>query len=183
MAEMAVAAEDGSSPGFPAIPFEDPRFFLLLDHWKSIRRGDRLPPRTRIDPVAFGSLLPMIWMVDFVPSIGSFRYRLSGEKINATFGFSLAGRTMRDVVGPSKIDMVDQSFRRVIEEPCILRVFGPMYRCTNRYLSGERLVLPLASDGARGDAIIGLTISRWSVLDGAIDGIETTQSRTFYPIP
>lgn len=141
----------------------------LLSHYLETLGAKRLPSRQDIDALKLGNALPVIWISEYEPAAGTFRYRLAGEEVNDAFGQSVNGRLLSEIVSAERFDSVNAAFRRVIEEQAAMLAVGPVYRCTDRVALGERLALPLSSDGETADGLIGATVRKTLVdLDVAV---------------
>ncbi len=116
-----------------------------------------MPARRDIDALRLGPVLPIIWVNEYEPAANTFRYRLAGEEVNAIFGVSVAGRLLSDFVEGDRFAPVNNNFLKIIREQVAMLASGPVYRCTDRIAMGERLALPLSSDGVTADGIIGAT--------------------------
>lgn len=139
----------------PAIKSE--RLRRLLEHYLEARGERRMPSRRDIDATRLGPVLPIIWISEYEPAAGTFRYRLAGEEVNDVWGRSVAGCLLSDFVLPERFLATNEAFLKVMREEMALLASGPVYRCNDRIGLGERLVLPLASDGVTGDGLIGAT--------------------------
>lgn len=122
-----------------------------------------MPSRQDIDALRLGPVLPFIWLSDFEAAHNTFRYRLAGEEVNAVFGTRITGLLLSDLVKGARFEAVNSLFLRVIDEGLALHAEGPVYRCTDRMTLGERLVLPLSSDGEVADGLVGVTVRGESV--------------------
>ena len=130
---------------------------VLLQHYLAARGAKRLPSRHDIDAACLGPVLSIIWVNEYEPESGTFRYRLAGEAVNEVFGRSVAGRLLSDFVVGDRYDAANGNFLKIIGEEVALLASGPIYRCADRIAMGERLALPLSSDGVAADGIIGAT--------------------------
>lgn len=136
---------------------QERRLRMLLDHWRQAWHGDRLPSRHAIDPIEIPKVLPIIWLCEHVPEGDTFRYRLAGEEVNGIFGRSLRGLVLEDFVSPARLDATRRAFLACIRDCVVGHRSGPLYQCRGRLRIGERIVLPLATDGRHPDAIVGAT--------------------------
>ncbi len=153
---------------------------VLLAHYLELSQDGRLPSRQDIDATRLGPVLSMVWVNEYVPETGTFRYRLAGEEVNAIFGASVAGRLLSDFVVGDRFEPVNSNFLRIIGQQVAMVASGPIYRCTDRIALGERLALPLSSDGVTADGIIGATAcARLTELDKAS---MREQKTVFVPI-
>lgn len=151
------------------------RLKTLLEHYLEVRGDRRMPARQDIDALRLGPVLPVIWVSEYEAAAGTFRYRLAGEEVNQIWGMSISGHLLSDFVRPERFDATNEGFLKVMREEVALVASGPIYRCTDRIAIGERLVLPLASDGVTGDGLIGATTSDTMVdLDKASMSEQTT---------
>jgi hypothetical protein len=162
----------------PAI--KSPALRLLLEHYLEVRGDRRMPSRRDLDAAKLGPVLPIIWVNEYEPAAGTFRYRLAGEEVNEIFGVSVAGKLLSDFVGPDRFGPVNDNFLRVIREDAVLLATGPIYSCTDRIALGERLALPLSSDGEKADGLLGAT-ARETMVD-LKSASMTEQKVTFIPL-
>lgn len=139
-----------------------------------------MPSRRDIDPLHIGPVLPIIWMNEYEPAAGTFRYRLAGEEVNEIFGGSVAGRLLSDFVLGDHFVATNENFLKAIREEAALLASGPIYRCADRVAMGERLTLPLSSDGVSADGLIGATARDTLVDFGSASMSE--QKTTFIPL-
>jgi hypothetical protein len=133
------------------------RLRMLLEHYLEARGDRRMPSRRDIDALRLGPALPIIWISEYEPAAATFRYRLAGEEVNEIWGFSVAGHLLSDFVQPERFGPTNDSFLKVLRDEAALIASGAVYRCSGRIGIGERLVLPLASDGETADGLIGAT--------------------------
>lgn len=130
---------------------------MLLEHYLEVRGDRHMPSRRDIDPMRLGPVLPIIWISDYEPAAGTFRYRLAGEKVNELWGQPVAGRLLSDFSPPERFEATNESFLKVMREGAALMARGAVFRCSGRIGLGERLILPLSSDGVAADGLIGAT--------------------------
>lgn len=140
----------------------DRRWAVLLDYWTRLaERLNRLPKRAEVDPLDLPvGLLPNIFLMDVVRQADAaprFRFRLLGTAITA-----------RERVRPGQYlddyrdDIPDEMTRQYLD--CLER--RVQIRSTNlawdhpakEFISYHVLLLPLSSDGAEVDALLGLAI-------------------------
>lgn len=170
--------EDGLSQVAQAI--RSPRVKLLFEHWRE-KRGERLMPGWRdIDPMVISPIMPMLWSWKYDRTSDSFTGRLAGEEINAIFGKSLRGARMEDFFRDWNFASIFERHKRVVSEPCIAIGHGMVFSHAGRQGFGERVILPLADDGAHGDGIIGATLYDLSrPADSLFEAANTTPESRF----
>ena len=141
----------------------DRRWALLLEYWNHLaQRLDRLPKRGEIDPVDLPvGLLPNIFLVDVVRADGApprFRFRLLGAAITARERVRPGQYLDEYMTKPEQGEIIrhylDCLERRVRVRDANLAWEHP----TKEFITYHVLLLPLSSDGALVDALLGLAI-------------------------
>jgi hypothetical protein len=108
----------------------DGRIRRLLEYWESVRPvGGGLPGRQHIDPVAIPELLPWLWMLDVERD----------------------PRFLASLTYPDYVAAAERHALRFHRGP-------PVFHINKDYVSIERLLLPLASDGKEVDKLLALTV-------------------------
>jgi hypothetical protein len=138
----------------------DPALAAVAAHWQAVRAGRRMPGWRDIDPAAIRKQLPIVWSWRWDAALGSFIGRLAGEEIIAVLGTNTHGKRLAEVFRPDAWAAVEQRYRRVMEEPALMHSSGKVFLMSGGLGEGERIVLPLAADGAQGDGVIGATVYR-----------------------
>jgi hypothetical protein len=142
----------------------DRRWALLLEYWnRTAQRLGRLPKRADVDPLELPvELLPNIFLVDVVREAGApaprFRFRLLGAAITA-----------RERVKPGQYldeyrsdripdDMTRQYLDCLDRRVGIRRTNLAWDHPTKAFISYHVMLLPLSSNGAAVDTLLGLAI-------------------------
>lgn len=133
--------------------FPHPALNAIHAYWDDRRDGREMPARREIDPVDLKEWLPNIFLVDVEQSPMRYRYRLVGTELTAVMGRELRGRY---------VDEMPFLFRKYAEAAYsgLARARQPVYRQINtmeafRRVRYHRLLLPLSSDGADIDMVLG----------------------------
>jgi hypothetical protein len=137
----------------------DARVRRLLDYWRSIHpAGGGLPGRAHFEPTALPDLLRWLWLLDVVRAPLRFRCRLVGTGHREMMGRDLTGRWV-DEVFPEfpKSETYANLIAAAAGETRWSRG-APIFAATKNYVATEWLVLPLASDGATVDMLLGLAL-------------------------
>src|SRR3546814_20616947 len=82
---------------------------------RSTRTDTLFPYTTLFRSLRLGPALPIIWMSEYEPAAGTFRYRLAGEEVNDIWGFAVAGRLLSDFVPPERFSLTNESFLKVLD--------------------------------------------------------------------
>jgi hypothetical protein len=133
----------------------------LIAYWFD-KRGERALPALRdVDPTEIPLLLGQIWLCDRQADSGRFRYRLAGEKINAFWGYSIAGKHLEEIVPSDRLASATEKFRMACELPAILHDHVCLSLTEEITQTGERLILPLSDDGVRVNVLLGAAHCPW----------------------
>jgi hypothetical protein len=130
----------------------------IAQHWNAARGSRAMPGWNDIRPAKISRHLSILWSWRYDRPTDSFTGRLAGDAIEAIFGKSFRGTAMTDLFDPSEYPAIFARHRRVVTEPCFFRGHGVVFRHLSRYGRGERIIMPLADNGADGDGILGATV-------------------------
>lgn len=140
---------------------KEPRLRALLAHWLEVRGGREVPRRRDIDALRIPSVLSIVWICDYDRPSGDFRVRLAGDDVLRMYKGDLRGHSVRNLYAPEEQEVVMERMRRVATEPCIVHLSGTIYGFSHHTGQGERLMLPLAGDGAAVESVVGASAYRW----------------------
>jgi hypothetical protein len=157
-----------SNPPAPAMHFTDfrqsiasPALRAIADHWDAIRGEGQLPSWEMLRPSEIAPHLSMVWAYKYDRETGAFTGRLASTRILLALGRSFRGIALEDVHPPESYPRVRDYMIRIVSGPAALRSVGPLFRQRQQVVEGERIVLPLASDGVHCDGILGASDYSW----------------------
>jgi hypothetical protein len=136
------------------------RLRRLVAYWLE-RRGSRaVTRRADIDPIEIPSVLPVIWLYDYVLDNGRFRCRLAGEDIRAMYRTNIVGQYLDEFVLARGWPTIEEHYRAALSGPAIGHAIGQVYSAgLDRIGNGERVLLPLSDeDGRHTTMLIGGTV-------------------------
>jgi len=129
----------------------------VADHWQEARK-DRLMPAWRdLRPAAMRKQLQIVWSYAYDPATAEFTGRLAGDKITQIFQKNFKGLSIAEAHPPEAVGWVYDLLKRVVTEPALYHYEGQVFRQLDRHGLGERIILPLSSDGTVADGLIGAT--------------------------
>ena len=167
-----------------APPIGDQRLVALWQHWLDRRGGKAMPSRRDIDPSRVPAILSYLFIYDYHPDTGRFYCRLAGEEIYAAAGVHGAKRFIEELFVSPTLERVRERYRRVVLTPAVIHTKGLMRVASGYRIPGERIVLPLARDGATSDGLIGATIYRRSESLSPMQAMDTPlASEQSYAVP
>src|SRR5262249_25156216 len=104
--------------------------------------------------------LPIVWAWRWDDARGTLIGRLAGEEIVAAIGTNIRGKPIEKCFAPDFCAIVLARYRRVITRPALRHNRGQGFVPAGGSGQGERIALPLASDGVHGDGVLGATVYR-----------------------
>lgn len=137
---------------------EAPNLREVATHWNDARGTKRMPRWEDIDPAKIAPHLSIIWAWKYERETDTFIGRLAGDAIIEAHRGHLRGKRMQDFFAGDQYAEIFSRNRRVVTEPAFARETGQVFSNVRRYGLGERIIMPLATDGAQGDGILGATI-------------------------
>jgi hypothetical protein len=161
-----------------------PSLGVVARHWNEVRGSKRMPSWEDLRPKAIAAQLPIVWSYKYDPATGIFTGRLAGDRITQIYGKSFRGLSLAEAQAPESFASSHALFSRVVQEPAIYLCAGRIFRQRDQFGSGERLMLPLSSDGVVSDGILGATESR-NLLpdpDAPIEPIHTHEREVWFSL-
>jgi len=140
----------------------DRRLRSLYLYWNELRGGRLMPARQAIDPVRIPTVLSIIFLCDYEADTERLRYRLVGEDIRGAYAREITGRYQDELFEGAERERHILRARRVMRGPAIIHASGEVYGFAGRRGMGERIGLPLSTDGKTADAVIGATAYHWT---------------------
>lgn len=142
----------------------DRRWALLLEYWNHLtERLGRLPKRAEVDPLELPArLLPNIFLVDVVRAAGAseprFRFRLLGAAITERERVK-PGQYLDELQNLQASDDMTRHYLQCLDCKVGIRHTNLAWdHPTKEFISYHVMLLPLSSDGADVDALLGLAI-------------------------
>jgi hypothetical protein len=174
-------------------PMDDPSFSLFCGrivspalraiacHWQAAKGNKRLPSWSDLSPSAMAPHFTKIWAFKYDRATDEFYARLAGNRIMVGFGQSFRGTPLKDLHRPDIYEKCHANQKRLVTEPALYRGTGKLFKTADQIVSGERIALPLASDGHNGDETLGASEYDYKVL-GLIQ-VEIIHDREeWYPL-
>lgn len=134
-----------------------PSLRAVARHWDDVRGTKLMPSWEDLQPKAIGSQLAIAWSLKYDRSNGSFTGRLAGDRIARLVGKNFRGLPLAQSQSPASFASMHPLLSRVVREPAAFCGFGLVFKQADRFVKGERLILPLSADGREADGLIGAT--------------------------
>jgi hypothetical protein len=132
---------------------DHPALRSLFDYWSGRRNGACLPARRAIDPLDTPELLPHLKLTDVEPT-AELRFRPVGTALDRHLGRDTTGLAVWEGYFATDWEKIQEAYRYVIAKrrPCLRHNQG--VGRDRRTFDYQRLLLPLAADGAEVDMIL-----------------------------
>lgn len=140
---------------------KSPAMRHLAAYWFAKRGKRPMPAIADIDPIEIPSVLSHIWLCDYQPDSGRFRYRLAGDEINDFWGFNLRDKHLDEFVPAERLPTSTERLHMARELPAVVcnRICLSLTEEITR--DGERIILPLSDDGKTVTSLLGATQRNW----------------------
>jgi hypothetical protein len=129
----------------------------LFAYWRDKRRGARLPGRADIDPIEIPRHLPCLALIDVVrhDETLDFRYRLTGTEIVDKAGRDPTGKSFGQLYSGTYLQQAYATYRDIVRsgQPAMSQRVFPADP-SRRFVTYDRLILPLAADGQTVDMLM-----------------------------
>lgn len=141
-------------PVFDADVSVEPRLQSLRDWWDRKRGARAMPLRSEVDPIELRPHIGSLVLIECLPELYDFRYRLIGTDIVEAYGRDSTGKTVRELYrdsDPEYHDFLLDLYRTVSQRKVSARGFGTLRPVDRDYRRFDTYLLPLAgADGETG---------------------------------
>jgi len=141
----------------------------IADHWHQASAGKPMPAWSDLSPSAISPHLKRLWAFKYDPASGEFTARLAGNRVMARFGKSFRGTPLKELHPAVIFEQAHSHMIRIVCEPAFVRCTGRLFRIGERVVEGERIALPLSSDGHQGDGVLGASDFKHLPVPGPIE--------------
>jgi hypothetical protein len=126
-------------------------FRELLAYWNEKRGSRALPLRKDIDPVELQKHLGSLNLIECLPDLTDFRFRLIGTNVAQAYGRDGTGKTVRQLYADTDAEYCDflrHAYHEVATRQIIGRIRGTLRPVNKNFRTADSLLLPL--DGGDG---------------------------------
>ena len=116
-----------------------------------------MPSWSDVNPARIAAHLSNVWSFRYDAAADDFFGRLVGQRIARHIGKDFRGLRLAEAYPPEAVGWATRVFKRVVNEPALYGHLGIMFTQMEQSGSGERIILPLSSDGQKADGLLGAT--------------------------
>jgi hypothetical protein len=132
-----------------------PALKAIAAHWDETRLDAPMPSWEQLKPARIASHLTIVWAYRYDRASGQFTGRLAGGRVARAFDRNFRGLPLEEAFPVTLVSRLKDIMGRVVNEPAMGQCAGPLFKHAGRVIHGERIALPLASDGVRADGVLG----------------------------
>ena len=125
------------------------------EYWYGKLSGNRLPARADIRPEEILPILPHVFLVDVSYQPLAFKFRLIGTEIDRLAARSYTGAGVNETEYARDWERIHEQYRNVIETRAPRLDINNAVWTGREFISYERFIAPLSSDGDVIDALFG----------------------------
>jgi hypothetical protein len=122
----------------------------LFQYWDEKRGDHRAPSRDDVDPTGMFEALPNVFLIDVEAEPRRYRVRLMGTVLVEWYGQDITGRYVDEIT-----DQVLGALHELVTTWRPWRLAGEYERRSGRVMLYELLALPLSTDGATVNMVLG----------------------------
>lgn len=128
-----------------------------------------MPAWSDLSPARLAPHLKRLWAYRYDRATCEFTARLAGNRAMVGFGQSFRGTPLKDIHPPHIFKLAQAHMLKVVTGPTAYYCSGKLFRVGTEVVEGERIMLPLASDGRNADGILGATDFPPRMLAGPVE--------------
>jgi hypothetical protein len=141
----------------------------IVDHWRHVCMDRPMPAWSDLSPSSLAPHFKRLWAFKYERGSGEFTARLAGNRTMVGFGKSFRGTPLNEIHPPDILELAQAHMTKVVTEPAAYYCSGKLFRAGTQIVQGERIMLPLASDGRNGDGVLGATDFPPRPLEGSVE--------------
>jgi len=157
----------GTSVDICPVRIEHPTLAAIHDYWDAKRGGRAMPARADINPPQLREHLGWIILVDVLPDLSDFRYRLVGTKVARYFGSDGTGQTISEAFrqyGAGAIKGVQAVHRKAARDKVAVAARGEAAWLADGFDYFDSIYLPLSDDGETVNMILSAFVFDYTIV-------------------
>lgn len=134
-----------------------PALRAIVDYCRHARGDKPMPAWSDLSPGRLAPYFKLLWAFKYDNVAGDFTARLASNRTMVAFGKSFRGIPLRDIHPPHIFALAQAHMTKVVTGPMAYYYSGCLFKVGTQIVEGERIMLPLASDGRNPDGVLGAT--------------------------
>jgi hypothetical protein len=141
----------------------------IADHWRHACMDKPMPAWSDLSPSDLAPHFKRLWAFKYDRATGHFTARLAGNRAMVGFGKSFRGTPLKELHPPHVFELAQAHMTKVVIERTAYYCSGKLFKVGTQTIEGERIILPLASDGLHGDGVLGATDFEPRAMSGPVE--------------
>lgn len=146
-----------------------PALRAIVEYWDKARANKFLPAWEDLSPAELAPHLKLLWFWNYDRETNEFTARLASNRVMRGYQKSFRGTPLKELHSPHMAELSHAHMTKVLSDPVAYYCSGKLFKVDALIVEGERIMLPLASDGTHGDMILGATDFPMRPAEGAIE--------------
>jgi hypothetical protein len=114
-----------------------------------------MPAWSDLYPFFLSPHFDMLWGFSYDSKTDTFRGTLAGKSVKDWLGPNFFGSSLNEIHPPHVYEGAHHFLRKVVTTPAAGRCSGKLFTAGNTAVTGERIALPMATDGITADGVLG----------------------------
>jgi hypothetical protein len=144
----------------------------LADHWHYALGNKRLPAWASIQPSRIAPHLKRVFAFTYDGASGEITRSFAGSEVLSLVGWNSKGTPVQNLQAPRLALRMHLTVSRVVLGPTFYRGTGKLFQQGAHVVEGERIVLPLSSDGVTGDGAFGASDYYCPEVEASTDPVD-----------
>jgi hypothetical protein len=134
---------------------QSPALRAVAQHWHEARANKMMPSWTDLSTSALSPYERFLWGFAYDREAGVFTGQLAGGRYSKWVDAKYYGGKLKDFHPRASYEEAQQLLTRIVTTPLAGRSSGRLFTVGDLAVTGERIILPMATDGRIADAILG----------------------------
>ena len=149
----------------------------LADHWHAAVGNKRMPAWTALRPAWLAPHLTRVFAFTYDRQTQEITRSLAGTQIFPLLDGHFRGTPLEQFQPPRIAMRMHLTVSRVILGPALYRGTGKLFQQGQTIVEGERIVLPMSTDGVNGDGALGVSDYQQPASESAADPVEVLHDK------
>jgi len=154
-----------------------PALGTLADHWHAALGNKKMPAWTAIQPSWIAPHLTRVFAFTYDRNSREITRSLVGNQLLSLLDGQFRGTPLEQFQPPRLAVRMHQTVSRVVLGPSFYRGTGKLFQQGSTIVEGERIVLPMSTDGLSSDGAFGVSDYDRSMPESAGEPVEVLHDK------
>jgi len=134
---------------------QSPALRVIAQRWNEARGARQMPAWADLNSPTLSPYFKMLWAFQYYPEAEEFRGWFAGSRLNKWVDKSFSGGRLQDLASSTSYENIRQRLTKAIAGPSFWRTSGCLFIVDDLEVRGERIALPMSSNGKLADGVVG----------------------------